>query len=138
MKYYSAASLFLWLSHLYIYGHLCNLLRSYLNLDQWYQSGLITLKIVTMTICSSMTPSTVILSSYASLVPLLIMSNSKNEEKVLVKSNISGYAGSLRLTCGYASQFHKSCVHVRSVIKDRVRTPVRRKFYSKKVTCGYF
>jgi len=30
----SAASLYLWLSHLCIYGYLCNLLRSYLNPDQ--------------------------------------------------------------------------------------------------------
>jgi len=29
--------------HLYMYGYICNLLHSYLNLDQWYQSGLLFL-----------------------------------------------------------------------------------------------
>ena len=31
----STTSLCLWLLHLCVYGYLCNLLRSYLNLDQW-------------------------------------------------------------------------------------------------------
>ena len=46
-------------------------------------------------------------------------------EKVFINVFISGYAGSLNLTCGYASNVHKNCVFGRSVCKGAGASPCK-------------
>ena len=64
-----------------------------------------------------MAPSIVILSSLASLISLLLMSNSKKQRKSLKSQYNSGYVVSLTLTYVYAPQVNNICVLVRSICK---------------------
>ena len=59
--------------------------------------------------------------SYASALHVKL----QKREKVFINVFISGYAGSLNLTCGYAPNVHKSCVLVHSVCKGAGAYPCK-------------
>ena len=73
----------------------------------------------------SMGPSTTILSSLASLIPLLLMSNSKNGRKPLKNQYNSSSALSPRLTYGPAPLVHNTCILVCSVCKGEGAYPCK-------------
>ena len=88
-----------------------------------------------------MTLSTVILPSYASLMPLLSMSNSKKERKSFKMYLSLGTQVLSTLPAGTHPMFTKAASMDALYVKGQVRPSVKgkmREFHLKKVTCGYF
>jgi len=88
-----------------------------------------------------MGPSTTILSSLASLIPLLLMSNSKKERKSLKNQYNSGFALSPMLTCGPAPHVHNTYVLVRFVCEVEGVYPCKSQKVQvllQKLTCSQF